>query len=363
LARIIIDAEIVRFGCDLTLRRVGSAARAFLIALTLFVWQTPARAAASSSNEPLSTAEVATIGAVKVADMVISGQPLGDVMIPDTTMPGHQIRLSETVVGKAAISQITLFGRYDYLDLAGKMTAGKALKDSWFSHVKLSDIAIGTQSLDKLLGYPSSTSLQDLRLGSITAGVVKLEDLQIPKPADTAPTKNATGCATRSDGSQARHCIFGGAFLAALSLTLAGSGDDHAGQTSHQIASLVVPTIGYRWMLLDDFALDLGTFTTLRTVSTKISTDLAASPDGPVNTACNKNASRFEAALPCEGNATLSPYVAFYLGLSAVATKNLGIAMVGLTAGLAHTNGDTSAHPFYGLLVTAGSAYVTYPAW
>jgi hypothetical protein len=98
----------------------------------------------------------------------------------------------------------------------------------------------------------------------------------------------------------------------------------------------------------------------LGTISSKLSTDISTTSTN-LDSACATQASGFVSRLPCEGNATLKPPLATYAAFSFIQGENLNAFSVGLTAGLAHTTLDPEVHPFVGIFIGVGSAYVTFP--
>jgi hypothetical protein len=177
----------------------------------------------------------------------------------------------------------------------------------------------------------------------------------LPDSGLASDSGNQWGCARG-----ANWCLYGGATLAAASLTDMAITSQHGGQTAHQIASLIVPTGGFRRVITDEVSVDLGLLTTLGTISSKLSTDISPTATN-LDTQCASPASNFVSKLPCEGNATLKPPLAAYAALSFVQGENLSAFSVGAMAGLARTDFDPEVHPFIGLFLGLGSAYVTFP--
>jgi hypothetical protein len=131
--------------------------------------------------------------------------------------------------------------------------------------------------------------------------------------------------------------------------------DDRAGSTSHRLVGLALPMIGARYALDDYLGVDLMAYTALSSSQTQT---LVTTSN--VN-GCSQSGNKFSTLLPCEGNATLSPVLAFAPTLTVTPGPNFSAVSVGPTFGWARTNQDSAFHFFGGLMVTVGAAQLSVP--
>ena len=144
-------------------------------------------------------------------------------------------------------------------------------------------------------------------------------------------------------GGKRPGCFFYGVIVASGSLTTVSTGAQHGGVTAHTITAAAIPTLGYRLMLGHQgrFSADFGLLSMI------VSKDLVAAID---RKGCNASNAAFEKLLPCAGNATTTPILGAFAGITA-GTSDVGIVSLMLTGGLARTTLDDSVHGYAGLTI------------
>jgi hypothetical protein len=156
-------------------------------------------------------------------------------------------------------------------------------------------------------------------------------------------------------GSESRKaCFYFGVFTAALSRVVVNGEDGTSsansywgGKSARQIGAVAVPNAGLRWLPLWTFvSVDFGVYSAF--VSPKLEAAQSTSIQGAKGGPCSLRAEDFERDLPCQGNATLTPYAAAYLGIT-LGRKNLGYAtLMPLTLGLGTLDDAKSLKTFFG---------------
>jgi hypothetical protein len=141
-------------------------------------------------------------------------------------------------------------------------------------------------------------------------------------------------------------CFYAGAILASASWVgtdISGKGALHGGETTHTLISTVIPTAGLRFALEKRarVAADIGALSML------LSKDLSSSSS---RKGCRITDSDFEKKLPCEGNVSVSPVLAGYVGIT-IGTEDIGLLSVMYMMGAARTSLDNSIYFYQGLAV------------
>ena len=203
---------------------------------------------------------------------------------------------------------------------------------------------------------------------AVAPGIAQADPPAAPAAAAAAKPATSTGDEDGCGNTQATTvgfgprghgiCIFAGALTVGFSLTGMATGDAH-GQTSHELASIIMPAVGFRMPLHNDLALDLGFLTTLSNVLGSNSTDFPIAASGTADSSCSLSPTHFVSNLPCVGNGTLRPYAAAYLALTVLQGKNAALATLGPMMGAARTTDDPTVHFYGGVMLTFASAYFT----
>lgn len=156
-------------------------------------------------------------------------------------------------------------------------------------------------------------------------------------------------------------CFFYGIFTASLSrVSVFGESGSTpkspywGGETAHQIAAIVVPVAGVRLIPFHDsqgyIALDLGAYSS--TFSPRIRTREGAESSAPEATiSCSRAGGEFEKRLPCEGNVTLNPYLAGFIGVT-IGRNGLGyLSAIPFTIGFGTLGREATLRGYYGWTV------------
>lgn len=138
-------------------------------------------------------------------------------------------------------------------------------------------------------------------------------------------------------------CFYVGVFVASGSLTGLYLGDYHGGKTSRTLVSAAIPAIGLRSPIDSKgrFSFEAGLLSML------VSKDITVTK--PRN-GCRMSNGDFERHLPCEGNVSISPVAALYVGATA-GTEDIGLVTLMPMVGLATTSLDGSIRPYTGIAI------------
>lgn len=133
------------------------------------------------------------------------------------------------------------------------------------------------------------------------------------------------------------------------------------GQSRHRLASVAVPTVGVRlrlpypvvwyltkWKQLKFASLDLGVYSAF--ISPTVS-EGGAAVKGSAEPSCSKSNGEFETRLPCQGNASVSPYAAGYFGVT-FGKSGIGyVSLMPITVGVGQVGTEGSLRTFSGWTV------------
>lgn len=157
-------------------------------------------------------------------------------------------------------------------------------------------------------------------------------------------------CGLGSDGGKLSMCMVYGLFAATLSRVSAFEKRElDGGRTQKRLASIAVPFAALRFVPLPSkygfVSVDIGGY------SAFLTKNLGSTAPSVDRLSCARNGGEFESKLPCEANAELYAYAAFYAGIT-VGKDGIGyISVVPFTAGLAQVGTNRDLRGFYGVML------------
>jgi hypothetical protein len=155
-------------------------------------------------------------------------------------------------------------------------------------------------------------------------------------------------------------CFVYGLFAASLSFVNvdgegSGTGSVFSGQSNHHLASIAVPFAGVRllpqvWAGVDNWgflSIDISGY------SAFLSQNLGTSSPTSSKAACSSTNSDFAQRLPCEANATVTPYLGAYVGVTVGKSGLAYLTLIPFTFGMAQVGVDSGLHVYSGWSVGA----------
>ncbi len=198
--------------------------------------------------------------------------------------------------------------------------------------------------------------LKDVDLTARDAQTVYSEAQELESRVRRQEAASDALCGEADGGGEPRRlCFVFGLFTAALSRVVV-SGEDgtgalspyFGGRTSRQLAAAAIPATAARVVPIDSapyVSIDLGVYSAFLSPRLETASTQSSSTS---KTSCSSTAGNFEKNLPCQANAPLNPYAAFYLGAT-FGKENVGyVSFLPITLGLGTVGDSKKMTSFYG---------------